>query len=64
METIDGENNYGPLQDVYVGLAIKTTLTKLLNEGDISERDYEKCILGAIQFYKESLKYVTTRYYW
>ena len=36
----------------------KSKLNDLLENGDISEVQYEKFIVGAIEFYKVSLKYV------
>ena len=36
----------------------KSTLNDLLENDDISEAQYEKFIVGAIEFYKLSLKYV------
>lgn len=50
--------NYLPLSEVFIGLTTKTKLNKLLNEGDISQSQWEKCIEGCIAFYRDSLKYI------
>ena len=55
---IENEDNYVSLKDVFLGLMTESKLNDLLENGDISEVQYEKFIVGAIEFYKVSLKYV------
>ena len=55
---IEIQDNYVSLKDFFLGLMTKSKLNDLLENGDISEVQYEKFIVGAIEFYKVSLKYV------
>ena len=55
---IENEDNYVSLKDVFLGLMTKSKLNDLLENGDISEVQYQKFIVVAIEFYKVSLKYV------
>ena len=50
--------NYLPFLEVFIGLTTKTKLNKLLNEGDISQYQWNKCVEGCIAFYRDALKYV------
>ena len=54
---IENEDNYVSLKDLFLGLMTKSMLNDLLENGDISEVQYEKFIAVAIEFYKVSLKY-------
>ena len=58
VDLLDDTANYVPLSEIFIGLTTKTTLNKLLNEGDISQSQWEKCIKGCIAFYRDSLKYI------
>ena len=55
---IENEDNYVSLKDVFLGPMTESKLNDLLENGDISEVQYEKFIVGAIELYKVSLKYV------
>ena len=55
---IENEDNYVSLKDVFLGLITKSKLNDLLENGYISEVQYEKIIVRATEFYKVSLKYV------
>ena len=55
---IEIQDNYVSLKDFFLGLMTKSKLNDLLENGNISEVQYEKFIVGAIEFYKVSLKYV------
>ena len=54
---IENVDNYVSLKDVFLGRMTKSKLIDLFRYDDISEVQYEKCEVGAIQFYKVSLKY-------
>ena len=49
---IENEDNYVSLKDVFLGFMTKGKLNDLLENGDISGVQYEKFIVGAIEFYK------------
>ena len=51
IDMLDNEINYLPLSQVFVGLGTKSLLNKLLNEGDISQNQWNLSINGAIVFY-------------
>ena len=55
---IQNKDNYVSLKDVFLSLMSKSALNDLLENDDISEAQYEKFIVGAIEFYRLSLKYV------
>ena len=55
---IENEDNYVSLKDVFLGLMTKSKLHDLLENGDLSEVQYGKFIVVAIEFYKVSLKYI------
>ena len=55
---IENEDNYVSLKEVFLCLMTKSKLHDLLENGDISEVQYKKFIVGAIEFYKVSLKYI------
>ena len=54
-DLLQNGDNYLPLSEVFIGLATKAKLNKLLN---ISQCQWKKCIEGCVGFYCESLKYV------
>jgi len=58
IKTIEDEENYLPLSNVFVGMCTRNTLRKLLNEGIIADAQYNLMLKAAQEFYKESLKYV------
>ena len=55
---IENEDNYVSLKDVSLGLMTKSKLNDLLENGDLSEVQYEKFVVVDIEFYKVSLKYI------
>ena len=48
--TLDDEPNYLPLPEIFIGLATKSTLNKVLNDGDISDNQWRLCTKSAIPF--------------
>ena len=58
IKTIEDEENYLPLSNVFVGMCTCNTLRKLLNEGIIADAQYNVMLKAAQEFYKESLMYV------
>ena len=55
---IQNKDNYVSLKDVFLSLMSKSALNDLLENDDISEAQYEKFIVGDIEFYRLSLKYL------
>ena len=53
---IENEDNYVSLKDVFLGLMTKSKLNDLLENGDLSEVQYEKFIVVDIEFYKVYLR--------
>jgi hypothetical protein len=53
---------YIPYHSVYLGGMTKTSLQKLLNEGDISERSYNNIFLAAQAYFKASFQYVIKKF--
>ena len=53
---IENEDNYVSLKDVFLGLMTKSKLNDLLENGDLSEVQYEKFIVVDIEFYKVCLR--------
>ena len=58
IKTIEDEENYLPLSNVFVGMCTCKTLRKLLNGGIIADAQYNLMLKAAQDFYKDSLKYV------
>ena len=55
---LEDKANYLPFSGTFIGIVTKSLLNRLLNQGDISQTQWNLCIEGAIAFYKHSLKYV------
>ena len=49
---IENEDNYVSLKDIFLGLMTKSKLNDFLENGDVSEVQYKKFIVGAIEFYQ------------
>ena len=60
-EIIDDEENYLPLEEVFIGLLTRKKLKKLFFEGDINKTQYNLIPKAAIAFYRESLRYVLNK---
>ena len=48
-------------RESFHGFSTKSILEKLLNKGDINEREEKNVCEASREFYKESLKYVPTK---
>ena len=46
----ENENNYLPLNEIFVGVFAKSLLDVMINEADISERDQNNCFHTAQAF--------------
>ena len=53
---------YIPFQSIYLGSMTKSTLQKLLREGDISERSYNNIFLAAQAYFKAAFLYVLKKF--
>ena len=49
------------IRESFHGFSTKSILEKLLNRGDINEREEKNVCESSREFYKESLKYVPTK---
>ena len=58
LEVLADEENFLPLDSVFVGLTTKGLLKKKLNDGDITQGSYNICLLGAREFYRTFLQYI------
>ena len=58
LEILDDNENYLPLEKVFLALTTKKLLNKLFNDGDITKQEYDTCLRGAQSFYKSSLEYI------
>ena len=56
IDMLEYENNYLPLNKVFVGFNNKQMLKKLFNDGSIDQNEYGKVLNAAVAFYKESLR--------
>ena len=56
-DVIDGENNYLPSEDIFLGLVTSNLLRKKVEDGDLSVGRHDKFIKATIAFYRESLWY-------
>ena len=55
---LQDEENFLPLNEIYIGVFAKSLLETMLEEGEILEGDQDKVFRAAQAFYKESLNYV------
>ena len=53
---LEYEDNYLPLNEVFVRFNTKQMLKKLFNDGNIDQNEYDKFLKAAVTFHKESLK--------
>ena len=53
---------YLPRQSIYLGRMTKSSLQKLLNEGEISERSYNTILLAAQAYFRASFQYVLKKF--
>ena len=53
---------YKPKASIYLGGLLKFKLQKLLNDGDISERDYLSVFDAAQANFKTALNYILTKF--
>ena len=53
---------YIPHQSTYLGRMTKSSLQKLLNDGEISERSYNHILLAAQAYFKASFQYVLKKF--
>lgn len=51
-----------PDSDLFIGFKTKQNLRKLLNEGDISEHNYNKFYKGARSFFTTAAEYIIKTY--
>ena len=58
---LEYENNYLPLNEVFVGFNTKQMLKKLFNDGSTDQNEYGKVLNAAVAFYKESMRYLLTK---
>ena len=58
---LEYENNYLPLNEVFVGFNTKQMLKKLFNDGSTDQNEYCKVLNAAVAFYKESMRYLLTK---
>ena len=61
LESLADEENYLPIKDVYVGLTTKKLLQRKFENGEITQKQHDTCLLGAQSFYRTSLEYVLTK---
>ena len=55
---LESEDNYLPLNQIFLVVFAKSLLDVTINEGDITERDQNQFFRSAQGFYKKSLIYV------
>ena len=53
---------YKPEHSIFMGVTTKFKLQKLLNDGDISERQHSWVFKAAQAYYKDSLSYILTKF--
>ena len=58
---LEYEDNYLPLNEVFVRFNTKQMLKKLFNDDNIDQNEYDKFLKAAVTFHKESLKYLPTK---
>ena len=56
-DVIDGENNYLPSEDIFLGLVTSNLLRKKVEDGDLPVGRHDKFVKATIAFYRESLRY-------
>ena len=52
IDMLEYEDNYLPLNEVFVGFNTKQMLKKLFNDGSIDQNEYDKVLKAAVAFYK------------
>ena len=58
IDMLEYEDNYLPLNEVFVGFNTKQMLKKFFNDDSIDQNEYDKVFKSAVSFYKESLRYL------
>ena len=58
IDMLEYEDNYLPLNEVFVGFNTKQMLKKFFNDDSIDQNEYDKVLKSAVSFYKESLRYL------
>ena len=61
IDILEHEDNYLPLNEIFVGFNTKQMLKKLFNDGSIDQNKYDKVLKAAVAFYKESLRFLLTK---
>ena len=61
LESLNNSTCYLPLEKVFCSFSTKSFMDKMLEEGDITQTQYNKCLQGAQAFYNESLEYALTK---
>ena len=56
-DIIDDENNYLPLEDIFLSLVTHNLLRKKVEDGDLSVGQHDKFIKATVAFYRGSLRY-------
>ena len=56
-DIIDDENNYLPLEDIFLSLVTRNLLRKKVEDGDLSVGQHDKFIKATVAFYRGSLRY-------
>lgn len=56
-ELLDNDANYLPCSEVFIGLITKSKLNTLLNEGDITQHQWDTFMQAVVAFYKASTTY-------
>ena len=59
---MDDPQFYKPEHSIFMGVTTKFKLQKLLNDGDISERQHSRVFKAAQAYFKDSLSYILTKF--
>ena len=59
---LDDPQFYKPEHSIFMGVTTKFKLQKLLNDGDISERQHSRVFKAAQAYFKDSLSYILTKF--
>ena len=52
IDMLEYEDNYLPMNEVFVGFNTKQMLKKLFNDGSIDQNEYDNVLKAAVAFYK------------
>ena len=58
----DDSQIYIPIQSIHLGGATKVALQQLLNQGHVSQRDYDSVLKAAQAYFKAALNYVLEKF--